>query len=238
MPQIETARSIDPEAGRRRAARCLAAALAGACLVLPLETSIVQAGDDAGVHEFLMRESGRGRSAGPEPTRYQPAPVVPAPVTHAAATVQQYFNAPAQRTPARAKVAPPVRAEFTNLQRTVDLGKPSQSDTQRGLGSKAVALLMQDPTLRAGDVVMFPEGPRVFTGSSGRHSRADFQDVERSKAVPKDLRKAVLALTRPGASPAAEARRRVADKQGGALLGTEQQASADVRVVYPSAFRR
>jgi hypothetical protein len=97
---------------------------------------------------------------------------------------------------------------------------------------------MQDPTLRAGDVVMFPEGPRVFTGSSGRHSRADFQDVERSKAVPKDLRKAVLALTRPGASPAAEARRRVADKQGGALLGTEQQASADVRVVYPSAFRR
>ncbi|HKH96620.1 MAG TPA: hypothetical protein VKA39_08870 [Beijerinckiaceae bacterium] len=238
MPQIETARRIDPEAGRRRAARCLAAALAGACLVLPLETSVVQAGDDAGVHEFLMRESGRGRSAAPEPARYQPAPIVPAPVTHAAATVQQYFDAPVQRAPARAKVAPPVRAEFTNLQRTVDLAKPSQSDTQRGLGSKAVALLMQDPTLRPGDVVMFPDGPKVFAGSSGRHNRADFQDIDRSKAVPKDLRKAVLALTRPSASPAAEARRRVADKQGGALLGTAQQASADVRVVYPSAFRR
>jgi hypothetical protein len=152
--------------------------------------------------------------------------------------VQQYFDAPVQRSPARAKAAPPVRAEFTNLQRTVDLAKPSQSDTQRGLGTKAVALLMQDPTLRPGDVVMFPEGPKVFTGSSGRHNRADFQDIERSKAVPKDLRKAVLALTRPSASPAAEARRRVADKQGGVLVGTAQQASADVRVVYPSAFRR
>ena len=238
MPKIETARRIDAEAGRRRAARCLAAALAGACLVLPLETSVVQASDDAGVHEFLMRESGRGRSAAPEPARYQPAPTVPAPVTQAAATVQQYFDAPVQRAPARAKVAPPVRAEFTNLQRTVDLAKPTQSDTQRGLGGKAVALLMQDPTLRPGDVVMFPEGPKVFTGSSGRHNRADFQDLERSKAVPKDLRKAVLALTRPSASPAAEARRRVADKQGGVLLGTAQQASADVRVVYPSAFRR
>ena len=209
MPNIETARRIDPEAGRRRAARCLAAALAGACLFLPLETSVVQAGDDAGVHEVLMRESGRGRSAAPEPARYQPAPIVPAPVTHAAATVQQYVDAPVQRSPARAKAAPPVRAEFTNLQRTVDLAKPSQSDTQRGLGTKAVALLMQDPTLRPGDVVMFPEGPKVFTGSSGRHNRADFQDIERSKAV-----------------------------QGGVLAGTAQQASADVRVVYPSAFRR
>src|SRR5918999_208730 len=73
-----------------------APALPGAGFALPLETSIVQAGDDAGVHEFLMRESGRGRSAAPEPTRHQPAAVVPAPVTRAAATVQQYFDAPAQ----------------------------------------------------------------------------------------------------------------------------------------------
>jgi hypothetical protein len=47
----------------------------------------------------------------------------------------------------------------------------------------------------------------------------------------------VLALTRPVVSPASEARRRVADKDAAALRGTAQQASADVRVVYPSGFR-
>jgi hypothetical protein len=153
--------------------------------------------------------------------------------------VQQYFDMPIQRGAARAKVPPPpVRAEFANLERTVDLAKPKQSDTERGLGTKAVALLLQDPTLRPGDVVMFPDGPKVFTGSSGRHSRADFEDINRSNAVPKDLRKVVLALTRASANPAAEARRRVADKDPAALRGAAQQASADVRVVYPSAFRR
>jgi hypothetical protein len=38
-------------------------------------------------------------------------------------------------------------------------------------------------------------------------------------------------------SPASEARRKVADKNLGTLSGTAQQASADVRVVYPSGFR-
>ena len=231
MPQIEIAR---PDTRLRGSGRFLAAVFAGACLVLPLE-SAVQAGDDAGVHEFLMRESRRGR---PEP---MPAsmPTVSAPLAHAAAAVQQYFDTPIPRGPARAKApAPPVRAEFANLERTVDLAKPKQSDTERGLATKAVALLLQDSTLRPGDVVMFPDGPKVFTGGSGRHSRADFQDINRSNAVPKDLRKAVLALTRPSANPAAEPRRRVADRDPAALRGTAQQASADVRVVYPSAFRR
>jgi hypothetical protein len=47
----------------------------------------------------------------------------------------------------------------------------------------------------------------------------------------------VLALTRPAVSPASEARRRVADKDRATLSVTAQQASADVRVVYPSGFR-
>lgn len=237
MPQLDTC--LITGAVRRGPTRLLAAAVAGVCLVLPLESAVVQAGDDAGVHEFLMRESGRGRSQAPQPVRYEPAaPVVTAPVAQAAATVQQYFDMPVERPHARVKAAPPVRTEFTHLERTVDLAKPAQSDTQRGLGTKAVELLFQDPTLRPGDIVMFPDGPKVFTGSSGRHRRADFEDVNRSTAVSKDLRKAVLALTSPSASPGAEARRRVADKHGGGVVGTAQQASADVRVVYPSAFRR
>jgi hypothetical protein len=231
MQQIETARRLGPEAGQRRPARFLAAALAAACLVLPLESAVVQAGDDAGVHDFLMGESRQGR---PE-TPHAAMPAANAPVAQAA-VVQRYFDMPVQSGPA-ATNARPVRAEFVNLQRTVDLAKPTQSDTRRALATKAVSLVLQDPTLRPGDIVILPDGPKVFTGSSGRHSRADFEDVTRSHALSKDLRKAVLALTRPAVSPASEARRKVADKNLGTLSGTAQQASADVRVVYPSGFR-
>jgi hypothetical protein len=232
MPQIETARRLGPEAGQRRPARFLAAALAGACLVLPLESAVVQAGDDAGAHDFLMGESRRGRPETPQAAM----PAANAPVAQAAVAVQRYFDMPVQSGPA-ATNARPVRAEFVNLQRTVDLAKPTQSDTQRALATKAVSLVLQDPTLRPGDIVILPDGPKVFTGGSGRHSRADFEDVTRSHALSKDLRKAVLALTRPAVSPASEARRKVADKNLGTLSGTAQQASADVRVVYPSGFR-
>jgi hypothetical protein len=36
-------------------------------------------------------------------------------------------------------------------------------------------LLLRDDTLRPGDIVMFPDGPRVFSGSSGgKHTIHDF----------------------------------------------------------------
>lgn len=232
MPQTDTARRTRPEATQRRAC-FLAAAIAGACLVLPLESAVVQAGDDAGVREFFMREARRDRPEAPQPA----APMVSAPVAHAAVTVQRYFDTPVQHVHARAKAPAPVRAEFAHLERTVDLSKPKESDTQRALATKAVDLLLHDSTLRPGDIVILPDGPKVFTGSSGRHSRADFQDISRSNALPKELRKAVIALTNPTARPASEARRRVADKDPAALRASARQASADVRVVYPSAFR-
>jgi hypothetical protein len=55
--------------------------------------------------------------------------------------------------------------------------------------------LLSDPTLRKGDIVMFPDGPRVFRGSPGaRHAMADFVDVSRAKDMPKSTRKALAAL--------------------------------------------
>jgi hypothetical protein len=42
-------------------------------------------------------------------------------------------------------------------------------------------LLLTDDTLRAGDIVVFPDGPRVFTGSqASRHSAVDFEKILRS----------------------------------------------------------
>lgn len=55
--------------------------------------------------------------------------------------------------------------------------------------------LLSDPTLRKGDIVMFPDGPRVFRGTSGtRHAMADFVDVSRAKDISKSTRKALAAL--------------------------------------------
>jgi hypothetical protein len=55
--------------------------------------------------------------------------------------------------------------------------------------------LLRDPTLRRGDIVMFPDGPRVFSGQPGaQHEFADFVKVAAAKDVPKSTRKALAAL--------------------------------------------
>jgi hypothetical protein len=56
--------------------------------------------------------------------------------------------------------------------------------------------LLSDPTLRPGDIVMFPDGPRVFRGHRGaQHASADFVKVSAAKEVPKSTRKALAAMS-------------------------------------------
>jgi hypothetical protein len=58
-----------------------------------------------------------------------------------------------------------------------------------------LATLLRDPTLRKGDIVMFPDGPRVFTGDHGtRHAMADFVSASRSTTVAKSTRKILASL--------------------------------------------
>src|SRR5215203_7126978 len=56
--------------------------------------------------------------------------------------------------------------------------------------------LLADSTLRRGDIVVFPDGPRVFNGDHGtRHSLADFEPVSRAASlVPASTRKLVSNL--------------------------------------------
>jgi hypothetical protein len=55
--------------------------------------------------------------------------------------------------------------------------------------------LLRDPTLRYGDIVMFPDGPRVFKGEAGgRHSVHDFVALAKTKDVPQVSRKTLLAM--------------------------------------------
>jgi hypothetical protein len=57
-------------------------------------------------------------------------------------------------------------------------------------------LLLADETLRNGDVVMFPDGPRVFTGSPGKsHSVSDFEKlVATGKKAARSVREALVRL--------------------------------------------
>ncbi len=66
-----------------------------------------------------------------------------------------------------------------------------------------VPALLADSTLRSGDLIMFPDGLRVFTGRSGTdHALSAFEPLSRSgEAVPATTRKLVAQL-RPGSNSA------------------------------------
>src|SRR5215207_9247245 len=58
-----------------------------------------------------------------------------------------------------------------------------------------VAALMKDPTLRRGDVVVLPDGPKVFKGGrTTPHRLSDFEDVRRTKLVGEKTRRQLTAM--------------------------------------------
>jgi hypothetical protein len=61
--------------------------------------------------------------------------------------------------------------------------------------------LLADSTLQRGDIVVFPDGPRVFSGDHGaRHSLGDFEPLSQAASlVPPSTRKLVGNL-KPGAN--------------------------------------
>jgi hypothetical protein len=70
--------------------------------------------------------------------------------------------------------------------------KPVQS---KPIPSNPHLALMTDPTLRPGDIVIFPDGPRVFRGEPGeRHAMSDFVPFTRAKGLTRADRKYLTAL--------------------------------------------
>jgi hypothetical protein len=112
------------------------------------------------------------------PYEYQPVPT---------------FERPVRKVRPRPKAVPVEQAAI----------KMPQTPKAPGETANPVPGLLADSTLRAGDMVMFPDGLRVFTGRAGdRHTMADFVPVARSgRAVPASTRKEVGHL-RPGANVA------------------------------------
>lgn len=80
---------------------------------------------------------------------------------------------------------------------------------QKAILDNPTKAILNDKTLRAGDIVMLPGGPKVFTGGSEkRHQISEFQDVKNSQMVDRKTRQQLLAMMVPvGAMPADQARK-------------------------------
>jgi hypothetical protein len=83
-----------------------------------------------------------------------------------------------------------------------EVKKPIEPRHPGEMGNPFPALLV-DSTLRPGDMVMFPDGLRVFTGQAGsQHRLADFKPLAQAgKALPRETRKLVANLL-PSENPA------------------------------------
>ena len=242
------------DTGRKAVALTTAALIA----VVPNVGSTLQAADDAGIHAFFAAESSRAAPRGePLPvTRSLPVPFTrPAPPL-AAREVASRRLPPREVAERRIPIAvamripPSARTRFASLPGTGDSSKARKprvesdqpADHRRAtkpasqLGtSDPVAALLQDKTLRAGDIVMLPDGPKVFQGDEGRssHKWSSFESVETSRLLPKPTRKMILALAKPAANPSRESAAYL-PQTSAAETGEQQQVRADlIRVVYP-----
>lgn len=71
--------------------------------------------------------------------------------------------------------------------------KPARAASDKEI----VASVLADSTLQKGDIVVFPDGPRVYRGNGGfSHKVSDFEDLRSSRMVDDGTRKTVLASTR------------------------------------------
>ncbi|GJD60813.1 hypothetical protein [Methylobacterium frigidaeris] len=170
----------------------------------------------------------------------------PAPVAQPYA-VQPYDAPIRQRASRRNRLAAQAKA-LRGRTRYVALPK-AEAKPQKEVKPLAIAVsplksldartaLLRDPTLRPGDIVIMPEGPRVFHGDpdSDKHKMSDFQDVNRPGVVAAKTRKELLAMTAPiGALPADAARRMMAQyqKASATTVPTPRVEAALARVVYP-----
>jgi len=143
-------------------------------LALPFAIGIVPAHAQS-LFDFL-RGLSRPVPAAPPP---QPADVQPTP----------FADPLRRRSSARPKPSP---VEVLEVKPPIQSRRPGEMDNP-------FPALMADSTLRPGDMVMFPDGLRVFTGRVGsQHKVSDFTPVARAgKALSRETRKLVSNL-RPG----------------------------------------
>ena len=101
----------------------------------------------------------------------------------------EFDRAPVRRRPKVVRAAPPVQMP----------AKPKAV----GQVTNPVPELLADSTLRRGDIVVFPDGPRVFNGDHGtRHSLADFEPVSRAASLVPASTRTLVSNLKPSVSMA------------------------------------
>lgn len=163
------------------------------------------------------------------PARQMRAPVYP--------TVDPYFRPERARAARAVRKVPAARTRYAGLPSPSAVPAPSPKKPERGAildTPGALKAILEDPTLRPGDIVVFPSGPRVFTGSSkGPHRMASFEPLDGSRLVSKATAAMVAGLSAP-AAPAKLRLRAPAAKQDVART-TPQDGP---RVVYQDTMAR
>ena len=93
----------------------------------------------------------------------------------------------------------PPKARFVSLPPAQNAKQPAKPAAMSD--AEIVAGILSDSTLRRGDIVIFPSGPRVFKGAtSSSHKIPDFEDIRSSGFVADATRTKVLAITGFGAA--------------------------------------
>jgi len=148
-----------------------------AALALPWVFSSVpaQAQDIFGFFRALSQPA--APAPAPQPYEFRPDPS---------------FEQPRHTARPRRKPAPVAEAEV----------KKPVEPRPRGEIDNPVPALLADSTLQPGDMVMFPDGLRVFAGrAGGPHKMADFKPLSQAaKTLPKATRKLIAHLL-PGENP-------------------------------------
>jgi hypothetical protein len=141
-----------------------------------------------GFFEFFFQ--GQARPYAQPAPAYQPDPAYSPERARAARELRRLQGDKTRyaRLPKAAAVAPE-KAAPKPVQRGAILDTPG-----------AIKAILNDPTLRPGDIVMFPSGPRVFVGGSskGAHRMSSFESVGDSRLVSKGTRASLAALAGPG----------------------------------------
>ncbi|MDV2986129.1 UNVERIFIED_CONTAM: hypothetical protein Q9R58_17575 [Methylobacteriaceae bacterium AG10] len=233
--------STPPRSGRR-----LALVLASSALVLSTVAGVhAQEGGFGGLFQQLFAP----QQAAPAPA---PAPAVPS--YGGGSEVNERYRWRRHRgTTERSR--PKVRyAALPKVALSKDEGdgiSGKQPVDSKAIAANPTAALLRDETLRPGDIVVMPNGPKVFKGredrgrgaKAARHRLSDFEDVKNARTIDAKTRRKLLAMMLPhGAMPADEARkvlakaRRLAPQEDIEPLNRQARAEtgpAPARIISP-----
>jgi hypothetical protein len=152
-------------------------------LAAALLPSVSANGEDAGIYAFIHSQQ-RERA-------YTPPP--PQPATAPAFTLPRLdWDVPRSRLSRPRTFVQPRHDDDVE-----EASKPTMPLVAKPMGEvpNPVPALLADKTLRPGDIVVFPDGPRIFRGEPGeRHALKDFVKIANPKTLPPEARKVVTAI--------------------------------------------